>query len=461
MGLSTRLEQPIDTPPSVLFIAVDDLRDWTGYSNAFSHVKTPYLNALAQRATVFSHAYCSAPVCNPSRTSLLTGLSPATTGFYANAQRWPDDICNHVTLTRHFMDNGYTTIGFGKIYHGKGDIPYWHHFEYGDYSPSPTNPDHTFALGNPLDIPDSLTGDGMRVQNAINILQSDITGPLFLACGLVKPHTPWDVPRKYFDMYPLDSITTPPILSSDLDDIPLIGQKIAQKLHNDHYNGNDNAWSHAAIVDSGLWKINLSAYLACITFVDHQIGKLLQAWAKSPISENGIIVIWGDHGWHHGEKLHWSKRTLWEEGTLTPLMIYDPRYSQPGDIVHTPVSLLDIFPTLIELTGISLRDDLDGLSLAPLLKNNDLPWDRPAVTIYGKDNVAVRDSRWRYIHYCDGSKELYDHSVDPNEHTNLALDTQYTSVINNLHQWVPSCKAEAMYRDNKRNWFLNNQICIE
>lgn len=443
--------------PNVLFIAVDDLRDWTGYLGEYSTVKTPNLDKLAKAGMVFTNAHCAAPVCSPSRTALLTGISPANTGVYENGNRWEGDLREHVTLTRYFMDMGYYVAGFGKIYHGSGDLQYWHRFEYGEYSPAPKNPEYPGAFGSPLDIPDSLTGDWKRVTNAIEIIEKDIQTPLFLACGLVRPHTPWDVPRKYFEMYPLESIKLPEVNENDQEDIPFMGKAIANRKMGDNYGKYRAEWTHQQIVDSGLWKVNIQAYLASISYADDQIGRLMEAWNKSKYAENGIIVLWGDHGWHLGEKQHWSKRTLWEVGTRTPLIFSYPGKIESGSTCETPVSLLDLFPTLTELCKLPPRKDLDGISLTPLLFNPDLPWDRPAVTIWGQDNVSVRSGQWRYIHYCDGSKELYDHRNDPNEWENLA-GSEYMHIINQLHQWVPDCVPATSIR--KRSWFEeNNLIC--
>jgi len=451
--------EPSDGPPNVLFIAVDDLRDWTGYLTGFSDVKTPNLDALANSGIVFSSAYCSAPVCSPSRTSLLSGISPSKNGVYENGNLWQGDLRKHITLTRYFMDNGYYAAGFGKIYHGQGDLQYWHNYEYGEYSPEPDNPDNPMAFGNPLDIPDSLTGDWKRVTNAISILNRDIASPLFLACGLVRPHTPWDVPREYFELYPLDSIELPEVFPGDLNDIPPIGRAIAGRKHRDNYGEYRAEWTHQSIQDSGLWKINIQAYLASISYADAQIGRLLQAWNDSPYSDNGIVVLWGDHGWHLGEKEHWSKRTLWEEGTRTPLIFASKGKISEGLRCSTPVSLLDIFPTLIDFCGLPVRDNLDGLSILPLINSPDLPWDRPAVTIWGQNNVSVRSADWRYIHYCDGTKELYDHRNDPGEHENLASDPAMIKIINAHHRWVPDCIPPS--RAKRELWFKKEGLMCE
>ncbi len=451
----TLLASEEDMPPSVLFIMVDDLRDWTGYSGAFSGVRTPHLDQLAERGTVFTSGHCPAPVCKPSRTALLTGLSPARTGVYANPQQWPESISETITLTRHFMDEGYTVAGYGKIYHGQGSLEYWHEFLYGDYSPAPQNPKPADALGHRLFIDDSETGDGMRVNHAIRFLQSHSpeAGPLFLACGLVRPHTPWDAPASYFDLYPLESIKLPRVVPNDLEDVPRIGQLMAERPHTDKYHGKDNAWSHQAMVDANLWKINLQAYLASITFADAQIGRLLRAWEASPYAEDGIIVVMGDHGWHHGEKQHWSKRTLWDVGTRTPLIVHAPGHSQAGDHCDTPVSLLDVYPTLVDLCGLAPVTPLDGVSLRPLLEDPQTKWTRPAVTVYGRNNVALRTRDWRYIRYADGSEELYDHRSDPDEIINLASDPAYQTQLYRFRDQVPDCAEAAPVSPRRQSWF--------
>lgn len=445
-------------PPSVLFIMIDDLRDWTGYTEAFSGVETPHLQRLAEKGTVFSSAHCAAPVCAPSRTALLTGLHPGRTGVYTNSERWPESIREAVTLTRHFMDAGYTVAGYGKIYHGQGSLDYWHEYEYGAYSPAPENPEYPMALGNRLYIPDAETGDGMRVNKAIAYLERHEGGPLFLACGLVRPHTPWDAPAPYFDRYPLDRIALPRVVGDDLADIPPIGRAMAGRPHVDRYHGNDNTWTYESMVDAGLLKINLQAYLASITFADAQIGRLLEAWEASPHAEDGIVVMVGDHGWHHGEKLHWSKRTLWEVGTRTPLIIHAPGLSHAGDRSPAPVSLLDLFPTLVDLCGLPGVPGLDGVSLRPLLQNPTARWNRPAMTLYGRDNVALKTERWRYIRYADGGEELYDHRADPDEIHNLAGQEGVVEVLREFRSQLPDCRPPAPLKPRRKSWFVEQGL---
>lgn len=448
--LQSHAENP---PPNVLFIMVDDLRDWNEMSVQFPQVKTPNLKRLAEMGVVFSNAHCAAPVCAPSRTALLSGRSPAETGVYTNGQDWVEPIRESPTLTSHFMDGGYHVAGFGKIYHGQGTVKNWHEYVYGDYSPAPENPEYPEAFGNRLYVPDDATGDGMRVNHAIAVLQRRIDRPLFLACGLVRPHTPWDVPSKYFDLYPLDSIELPEVLEQDLEDIPRIGQHIARRPHINRYHGRSDTWSFEQIRANGMWKVNLQAYLASITYADAQIGRLLDAWLASPYAENGIIVLMGDHGWHHGEKLHWSKRTLWDVGTRTPLILSTPERRHRPATCTTAVDLLDVYPTLIELCGLPPRSDLDGISLRPLLEHPEAKRDRPAITIWGRGNIALRHDQWRYIRYCDGSEELYDHRNDPHEWHNLASDPELQSVKDAFQAYIPDRFAPYAPFRKGENWF--------
>ncbi len=445
--------------PNILFIMIDDLRDWTGYANTFPNVKTPNLDQLAGSGLVFSNAYCSAPVCAPSRTALLTGLNPGTTGIYENGQVWEGTLRTHETLTQRFMNAGYHVAGYGKIYHGKGDSPNWHEYEYGEYSPLPHSYENYYALGNPLDVPDSITGDWKRVSNAVSTLEKDINQPLFLACGLVRPHTPGNVPRKYFDLYDEDAVDVPETIERDLEDLPPIGLKVARKTHRDQY-GKSLEWTHQAIVDSSLWKTNIRAYLASITYADAQVGRLLAAWKKSKYSKNGIIVLMGDHGWHLGEKEHWSKRTLWEVGTKTPLIISAPGLTKKGGLCNTPVSLLDIYPTLLDLCRLPPKEGLEGLSLKKLLEDPSSPWQRPALTTWGKDNISLRAKEWRYIRYCDGTEELYSEKDDPREWHNLIQDLDATSakVIEQFQKWIPRCKAPNRFAKNRTSWFEKEGI---
>jgi arylsulfatase A-like enzyme len=243
---------------------------------------------------------------------------------------------------------------------------------------------------------------------------------------------PWNVPQKYFDMFPLDKIELPPHIPNDLDDIPGAGVKMARPQGD-----------HAAILKSGRWKEAVQAYLAAIAYTDMNIGRLLDALDKSAYRDNTIIVFWGDHGWHLGEKDHWRKFALWEEATRAPLIWVAPGVTRPGSVCERTVDFLNIYPTLCELCGIAIPKQIEGVSLKPLLADPQAAWDRPALTTHGYQNHAIRTEKWRYIRYADGSEELYDHMKDPYEWANLARKPELEDVKRQLAQHLPKANKPA------------------
>ena len=418
--------------PNVLFVAVDDLNDWVGCLGGHPGAKTPHIDRLAARGVLFTRAYCAAPACNPSRVALLTGLRPSTTGVYHNNQPWrPVPVLRRaVTLPQHFMRHGYHVAGCGKIFHGGFDDPAsWHEYRPGGRAGLPRPPAPTGRAGGitwgPLELLDEQTEDRHIVQWAIDRLKERRDKPLFLACGLHKPHMPWQVPRKYFDLHPLDQVKLPEVPPDDLADVPPAGVKAAAPQGD-----------HANVLRSNTWRQAVQAYLACGSYADAQIGRLLDALDADPaLRGNTIVVLWGDHGWHLGEKQHWRKFALWEEATRTPLIIAAPGVA-PGRVA-APLDLVDLYPTLVEMCGLPAQQGLEGTSLVPLFKDPRSRRDRPALTTHGRSNHALRSDRWRYISYADGSEELYDHDADPNEWKNLAADPAYAAVKQELSKWLP------------------------
>lgn len=423
---------------NVLFIPVDDLNDWIGCLGGHPDSRTPNLDRLAERGVLFTRAYCASPLCNPSRTALLTGVLPSTSGVYDNGQRWRAALPDAVTLPQHFMANGYHVMGGGKIFHGKfNDMASWHEYYQRPDDPVPPNRPLNgiknaahFDWG-PLDADDEDMGDFKLVNWAAERLQQKHDKPFFLAAGLIRPHLPWYVPRKYFEMYPPSQVALPKVKEDDLDDVPPIGRRLARP-DGDHKN----------VLETNNWNAAVSSYLATIRFVDTCIGRLVDALDRSPYAQNTVVVLWGDHGWHLGEKLHWRKSTLWEEATRNPLMIAVPGMTRPGGRCERTVGLIDLYPTLTDVCGLPLRDGLAGQSLAPLLRNPTAPWDRPALTTFRKGNHSVRSERWRYIRYHDGTEELYDHSGDEMEWTNLAGKPELADVKKDLARWLPKSDAD-------------------
>lgn len=439
--------------PNVLFLGVDDWRDWVGCLGTNPQVKTPHLDRLAGQGMLFTNAHCAAPVCNPSRTALLTGLRPSTSGVYANGHWWKPALPDVVTLPRYFRQHGYYTAGGGKLFHhepGFNDPGAWDEYFHwaeelrgngwgGGYNSkldalpgrTPLSDVHehraNFDFG-PVDRPDADFPDYKVASWAAEFLSKPAKAPFFLAAGMFRPHICWYVPRKYFEMYPLNGIRLPEVKADDLNDVPQAALRLPQVSIPDEHQG---------VVKKGRWKEAVQAYLASITFSDAMVGRILQALEQGPHKANTIVVLWSDHGYHLGEKSAWHKFTLWEESTRVPLMFTVPGVTKRGARCAWPVSLVDLYPTLVELCGLPVKPGLDGQSLAPLLKNPARPWERPALITAGRGNHCVRTDRWRYIRYADGSEELYDHRTDPKAWNNLAADQRYDAVKRGMARWLP------------------------
>jgi len=436
---------------NVLFIAVDDLNDWTSLYGG--PIQTPNIERLAGRGLFFNRAYCPSPACNPSRVAVLTGMSTSSTGVYGNKTDWRKALPDAVTIPQHFMEHGYWAEGAGKIFHHHynnafHDDASFHHFfklrsdpypeEHlngitnwvGGRDGGPTSP--AFDWG-PCPHDEDLTPDVQTVDYAINFLKEEHTRPFFFAAGIFRPHSPWYAPEEYFQMYPLLGLAMPEVLEGDLDDLPPGGIQMLKDGKPFLY---ETMKAHDQLEEA------VQAYQACATFADRQIGRLIDALDKSSYKDNTIIVLWSDHGFHLGEKKHWEKFALWEKSTRTPFIIVAPGTTEPGSQCETPVNLLDLYPTLIGLCGLEDRQELEGRSLLPLLRDPYANWEQPSVMTYGKGNHAVRSKRWRYIRYSDGSEELYDHDTDPNEWNNLARQAEHREIMEELKRWLPDIDAE-------------------
>lgn len=415
--------------PNVLFIAVDDLNHWVGYLGRNMQSKTPNLDRMAAMGTRFTRSYCASPSCNPSRAALMTGLRPSTSGIYDNDDDWRPVIPEEKTLPTTFRKAGYEVLGSGKIYHGGFDRK----SEWNEYpaekknDPKPTGNDGVGGIKfAPLDCKDKDLSDWQIADYAIEQLGKKHDRPVFIACGLHKPHMPWNVPQKYYDLHPLDKIELPPHIEGDLADVPPAGVRMAGP------NGD-----HAKMLASGRWKEAVQGYLAAISYTDMNIGRLLDAYEKSPMRDNTIIVFWGDHGWHLGEKEHWRKFALWEESTRAPLLWVVPGLTKPGSVCERTVDFMSLYPTLCDLSGIPVPSHVEGKSIKSLLQNPTAEWATPALTTYKFGNHSVRSEGWRYTRYENGDEELYDETKDPLEHTNLAGDARYAEQKAQLAQWLP------------------------
>lgn len=439
------LERAEPARPNVLFLAIDDLNDWVGCLGGHPQVKTPNIDRLAARGTVFTNAHCQTPLCNPSRTSILTGLRPSTTGVYGLAPwfRTVDEFAEVVSLPQHFRGNGYAALSTGKIYHGGYPPAPDRPREFDEYGPDAgirVRPDEkligpTPGGNHPLmdwgTFPhrDEDKGDYLVASWAVEQLESGIDEPFFLAVGFFLPHVPCYATQEWFDLYPDESLIMPRIFRGDRLDTPEFSWFLHWDLPEPRL-----SWMEA----SGNWRSLVRSYLACISFVDAQVGRVLDALEASGHDDDTIVVLWSDHGYHLGEKEVSGKNTLWQPSTHVPLLFAGPGVPD-GQVCDRPVELLDIFPTLIDLCELPDRPGipLEGHSLVPLLDDPsaERPW--PAITTHNRGNHGIRTDRWRFIHYADGSEELYDLEVDPEEWTNLALDPTYEPILAEHRRWLP------------------------
>ncbi len=439
--------------PNVLFIAIDDLNDWVGCLGGQPQTRTPHIDRLAERGTLFTNAHCQGPICGPSRASLLSGLYSHTTGVYqqprGSAMR--DDATHfrgHL-LPEYFARHGYKTLAVGKITHG---YPAEEAFQIygGKFAGSGPKPAGGKRFNYHLpDVPwtgtqtdwgafpesDEQMPDFQAAEWAEEQLSRPHGKPFFLAVGFVRPHVPFYVPRKWFEEFPLDEVELPAVRSDDLNDVPETSRRVHELPKYPHL-----SWLQAD--DQAQFRKCVQAYLACTRFVDHQVGRILNALDQGPHAENTVIVLFSDHGYHLGEKDRVSKHSLWEESTRVPLMIV-PSKSAMG-FEHTagtrrdqPVGLIDIYPTLLELCGLPAKSSNQGGSLVPLMQDANSNWRSAILTTYGRGNHALRSDRYRYIRYEDGSEEFYDHRIDPHEWTNLAGQAEYHERMARFRETLP------------------------
>jgi arylsulfatase A-like enzyme len=433
--------------PNVLFIAIDDLNDWIGCLGGHPQAKTPNIDRLAAGGTLFRNAHCQAPLCNPSRASLLTGLRPSTTGIYGLAPgiRAVAALKEHVTLPQYFAAHGYFPFACGKIFHDGSIPPQQRTNEFNVWGPAPGMP---LPRKKFVETPDPIRAmdwgvfperdedqaDWKIADAAIAKLKSLPRGrPFFVAVGFRLPHVPCFASQKWFDLYPEGTIEMPPVLARDRDDVPEFSWFLHWKLPEPRL-----AWLETA----NQWRPLVRAYLAGTSFVDGQVGRVLDAMETSGHRDHTVVVLWSDHGWHLGEKAITGKNSLWERSTRVPLIFAGPGVSKSAKCAR-PVELLDLYPTLVELCGLPAKDGLEGHSLAPQLNDAKAPRPWPAITTHNQGNHAVRSERWRYIRYADGSEELYDHRTDPNEWTNL-VNSAASAVVREHARWLPKPDVPAV-----------------
>lgn len=466
-------------PPNILFIATDDLNDWISPLGGHPQTITPNFDRLAARGVTFLDAHANIPICSPSRTSFMTGLYPERTGVFTNGNSFFEVDPSILSIPQHLSNHGYQTLSAGKVFPGS-DSSYAPYVDIlgpdsgnqgGPFTPEELNtlnqnptyrvdrgpgklqatlplngmPDdrrgnrainNSFDWG-PVDVTEEEMADGIVARWAADQLRQKHDQPFYLAAGFYRPHQPLFAPRKYFDKFDPETIQLPKIHPQDLDDLSPYAQRLARFAL--------TSGTHKTVLEYGQWDDAVAAYLACVNFVDDQIGVILDALDSSDAADNTWIVLLSDHGWHLGEKEHWGKFTPWLESTRIPFIIVPPAgYKSKkwarGTTVATPVSLIDIYPTLVEVCGIdSPQHRLDGQSLAPLLKPdyNAIASNRFAITSVGRGTHSVTKGRYRYIQYFDGSEELYDRYADPNEFQNLANRPAFTSLKQQYKQHIP------------------------
>ncbi|VGO13325.1 Choline-sulfatase [Pontiella desulfatans] len=449
-----------EKPMNVLMIAVDDLNDWVGFLGGHPQAKTPNMDRLAAQGMVFENAQCAASVCNPSRAATMSGIAPYVSGVYGNGDFMRDSavLKNAVTLPRYFSNHGYTSMVRGKIFHHpSGD---WADPQSWDIFSDPRTDKRPVPIGQTTDMSpykdmkvsnQLAVGGGVPIgwkgtmepkettadyQNALWAAQwltdsakQETPQPFFLACGIFRPHLPWNVPLEYYARFELDKTRLPPIKDDDLADIP----------------GQSPSKEYTYALENGLREEAAWAYLANCAYADDCVGVILDALEKSPYRDNTIVVLWGDHGWHLGEKQRYKKFTLWEESARMPFLIKVPGMT-PGRTV-CPVGLIDLYPTLVELCGLPEKDGLSGRSIVPVLENPVAEWAHPAITTMGAGNHSLRTERWRYIVRQGGPEELYDHNNDPQEWTNLANNPEFAEVKARLKTFVPKAVAKEVERE--------------
>jgi arylsulfatase A-like enzyme len=426
--------------PDVVFIIVDDLNDYLGCLGGHPDAISPNIDALAASGMLFSQAYCNSPQCRPSRTSLNHGIYPFNTGTYFNAKDKNETKIETPTMQQFFMANGYRVASGGKVFHGSspgtsGDALFK---KPGD--PKPPKGENSFGSLKPpndgyaLDVADEEMSDYKVASWAIDQWDNNTDKPLFMSIGFFRPHRPLQVPKEYFDLFPLDSIQRPTEpAEDDWKDMPEFAQRLART--HAHKALHDGLSDHEFIVANDEWDKTIRAYQASIAFVDKQIGRFLDALATNPRGRETVIMLASDHGWHLGEKKHWCKGAIWEQTTHIPFMVSAPGV-EPGSVCTQPVSLIDVFPSLADLAGLTIPDYLDGASIKPQLQDPAAKRS-PVVSSYGEGNTAIRTERWRYIRYEDGSEELYDHKVDPDEWTNQADNPEHATLKKKLAAFIP------------------------
>ncbi|MEM9658036.1 MAG: sulfatase [Planctomycetota bacterium] len=440
-----------DERPNVLLIITDDQNDYLAEASEVD-VQTPAFDRLRRQAINFRHAYCASPVCGPSRAALFSGLYPHHTGAYLNgADPWrkSQPLDQAETLPELFRRSGYFTWGMGKLFHAK--LPDHRAGDQWDNRASPNggfgpfaDKDHRFAgkffSVQEWDRPDDDFPDVRSANAAVEFLRNRSSSqPFLMVYGLWRPHNPWTAPRRFFDRYEASEIDFPPpgYAVDDLQDIPADGQRLAAIF--------GERWDGFGDANRAAWRRILHGYLACTSFADWNVGRVLDALDEAGLDDETIVIVTSDNGYHVGEKHHYGKSTLWEKSARVPLLIRLPDGRHAGASSDAAVGLIDLYPTLRRLCDLAAPPQtLDGRDLSPLLGDPEAPWPHPAITTYGEGRFSLRSGPWRYIRYADGTEELYDHRRDPHEFDNLADRPEHENLKSSFRKSVPTDWAPSL-----------------
>ncbi len=427
---------------NVLVLIADDLNTWIlekpeRYSG---NVIAPNLQALGESGVVFRNAYSASPFCVPSRTSMWSGVSPHKSGVYHNQTNVAasEPLKTATSLFEVFQQGGYSMYGYGKITHGWNGNDVWDDKQGHKRDPRPPGaPIQPVGAGEqdwgPIHLSEEEMNDTVGANRTIAILEQKHEKPFFLVYGSFNPHMAWFVPQKYFDMFPLDEVKVPDLNPDDFDDIPPLGDEVVSSKRK----------FTEKVLEAGLHKEAVQAYLATTAYVDAQHGRVLDALEKSPYRDNTIVVFLSDHGFHLAEKDHWQKGTLWEEATNSMLMFRVPGVTQPGGVTKNCVSLQDLYPTLTDLCQLEKPSSVDGKSLRPILKDPETDWKSTAISYLYDQYASIRTKQYRYIRYKKGQQELYDLRKDPHEWKNEAGNAEYAKVIRELNSQLPPVEEMA------------------
>ena len=428
---------------NVLMIIIDDLNHWVSHLGRNADIKTPNIDKLASRGVSFANAYTAAPQCLPSRIAVFTGKRPFNTGVYANGSSLTNRVRRKDFLANYLREQGYSVAAAGKVHEGiDGEYAQIDEYQQRGAIKKAVKLDSGRTAAQSwsiLDGNDEVAEDEKTVRYVEKKLKQQFSKPFFLIAGLYKPHLSWHIPKKYYDLYPLSSIKLPVSKADDLDDLD---KQAAYSL----ISGPEVITDKASEVDL---KKMVRAYMAAVSYADAQVGRIIKALDDSTYADNTLVVLWSDHGYHLGEKQLAAKRVLWEEATRAPMIWSVPGVTPKGKISTNTVDFMTIFPTLCDLLEVPTPEHVEGKSIRTLLAQPEKNTQHYAMSTYLQGNHSIRTRKWRYIHYKNGSEELYNEEIDPYEWYNLASKPENAALIKKFRALLPQ-KEKPLLLDRPR-----------